>query len=534
MSSSFIPYGTAGFRFKSNDPKLLIAAEKTVLYLVALSFGLLNNQILNENNRFGVMITASHNPIEDNGLKVMNSKGEMWPNENDLQDFVNNQEKNISIFQSRNENEFETPVLVIGWDTRPSCEIILSIMRKAIQNCRERGYNVDVQEMGVCTTPELHWTVMEWDTVTQSENWKLQYKQECAKRVNKFIDEIKKINSIDNFQWLNGEFKLRIDTAYGCGGPTLLAINEKLILSDPGSIINEYLGKDDDIKLNYQCGAEYVQKDQKFPCQPESNVLYASFDGDADRLVFSFLENNKFQLIDGDKIASLFAIFIKDRLIKTGLDKEITLGVVQTAYANGSSTKYLELNVFPNQKDSIACAATGVKHLHKKAHDFDIGVYFEANGHGTVLFSKRYQNLISAFPENEPLKLFSNLINQAVGDAITDMFAALCVLSYFDKSVKDWNDTYKDFYSLTTKLVIPDRSRIKTTSDERRIISPSEIQDEIDKYIISLNLDDIRTFVRPSGTEDVVRIYVEARDKTLVEEIESNVKKIVQQYFDNN
>lgn len=31
---------------------------------------------------------------------------------------------------------------------------------------------------------------------------------------------------------------------------------------------------------------------------------------------------------------------------------------------------------------------TGVKHLHHAAEEFDIGVYFEANGHGTVLFSR--------------------------------------------------------------------------------------------------------------------------------------------------
>ena len=34
-------------------------------------------------------------------------------------------------------------------------------------------------------------------------------------------------------------------------------------------------------------------------------------------------------------------------------------------------------------------AKTGVKHLHHKALGFDVSIYFEANGHGTVLFSKR-------------------------------------------------------------------------------------------------------------------------------------------------
>lgn len=31
-------------------------------------------------------------------------------------------------------------------------------------------------------------------------------------------------------------------------------------------------------------------------------------------------------------------------------------------------------------------AAAGVKYLHHEAKVFDIGIYFEANGHGTVLF----------------------------------------------------------------------------------------------------------------------------------------------------
>ena len=46
-------------------------------------------------------------------------------------------------------------------------------------------------------------------------------------------------------------------------------------------------------------------------------------------------------MLDGDKIAALVAGFIVD-LVKTAtLDSEIKVGVVQTAYANGSSTKYL-------------------------------------------------------------------------------------------------------------------------------------------------------------------------------------------------
>jgi hypothetical protein len=39
-----------------------------------------------------------------------------------------------------------------------------------------------------------------------------------------------------------------------------------------------------------------------------------------------------------------------------------------------------------SRRSQVAVAATGVKFLHHEALKYDIGVYFEANGHGTVLF----------------------------------------------------------------------------------------------------------------------------------------------------
>jgi phosphoacetylglucosamine mutase len=44
----------------------------------------------------------------------------------------------------------------------------------------------------------------------------------------------------------------------------------------------------------------------------------------------------------------------------------------------------------------VSCAKTGVKHLHHEALVYDIGVYFEANGHGTVIFSDSAKAQISA------------------------------------------------------------------------------------------------------------------------------------------
>lgn len=98
------------------------------------------------------------------------------------------------------------------------------------------------------------------------------------------------------------------------------------------------------------------------------------------------MSNDKtFELLDGDKIAALAADFINSLLQSIPpLASSIQLGVVQTAYANGNSTAYFKQKGIP-----VAFTQTGVKHLHHKAEQFDIGVYFEANGHGTVLFSEK-------------------------------------------------------------------------------------------------------------------------------------------------
>lgn len=123
-------------------------------------------------------------------------------------------------------------------------------------------------------------------------------------------------------------------------------------------------------------------------------------DGDADRLVyFRVISANSINidLVDGDKILSLFAVFIKEQLDILNKNDKISnklpsrLGIVQTAYANGASTDYLK-----HLGLEVVFTPTGVKYLHKKASEYDIGIYFEANGHGTILFSEGFISTLEA------------------------------------------------------------------------------------------------------------------------------------------
>ncbi|MBA0705435.1 hypothetical protein Golax_017627, partial [Gossypium laxum] len=135
--------------------------------------------------------------------------------------------------------------------------------------------------------------------------------------------------------------------------------------------------------FNDGVGADYVQKEKVVPRGIGSNdvgLRCARLGGDADILVYFSVSTNssrKFDLVDGDKILSLFALFIKEQpsiLAKDGNEKpnnnsQARLGVVQTAYANGASADYLkQLGL------EVIFTPTGVKHLHEKAAQFDIGI----------------------------------------------------------------------------------------------------------------------------------------------------------------
>ena len=81
------------------------------------------------------------------------------------------------------------------------------------------------------------------------------------------------------------------------------------------------------------------------PIEEKSSSIrkYCSLDGDADRIVYYYIDNEKkFRLLDGDKIASIAATHLKELVQNAHLSEQRRLSIVQTAYANGSSTNFIE------------------------------------------------------------------------------------------------------------------------------------------------------------------------------------------------
>ncbi|EFH48057.1 predicted protein [Arabidopsis lyrata subsp. lyrata] len=530
-----LSYGTAGFR---GDAKLLESTVYRVGILSALRSLKLGSATV------GLMITASHNKVSDNGIKVSDPSGGMlsqeWEPFADQIANASSPQELVSLIREFMEKEEimigeknKGAEVWLGRDTRPSGE---SLLRAAEIGVGSILGSVAI-DIGILTTPQLHWMVRAKNKgLKATEN---DYFENLSTSFMCLIDLIP-VSGNDKLEIS----KLLVDGANGVGGQKIEELRGSLSNLD---LEIRNTGRDGGV-LNEGVGADFVQKEKVLPLgfgSKDVGMRCASLDGDADRLVYFYIpseSSEKVELLDGDKILSLFALFIKEQLNILGDDKEgkqSRLGVVQTAYANGASTDYLkQLGL------DVVFAKTGVKHLHEKAAEFDIGIYFEANGHGTILFSESFISWLVSKQKDltdkgqggseehkavSRLVAVSNLINQAVGDALSGVLLVEVILQHMGSSIQKWNVLYKDLPSRQIKVEVPDRTAVVTTSEETEALRPLGIQDAINSEINKYPRG--RAFIRPSGTEDVVRVYAEASTQEAADSLANSVAQLVKSFL---
>lgn len=76
---------------------------------------------------------------------------------------------------------------------------------------------------------------------------------------------------------------------------------------------------------------------------------------------------------------------------------------------------------------------TGVKYLHHQAKAFDIGVYFEANGHGTVLFKPSLLRRLQDMDEQVRLSVCGREGGRQLGAGCTSQGAGAVASTWFTK-----------------------------------------------------------------------------------------------------
>jgi phosphoacetylglucosamine mutase len=88
----------------------------------------------------------------------------------------------------------------------------------------------------------------------------------------------------------------------------------------------------------------------------------------------------------------------------------------------------------------------------------------------------------------------TELINQTVGDAISDMLLVEAILTSRQWSFEEWDQAYTDLPNRLVKVVVSDRHIFKTTNAERQLVEPAGLQAEIDTLVAKYSNG--RSFVR--------------------------------------
>lgn len=220
------------------------------------------------------------------------------------------------------------------------------------------------------------------------------------------------------------------------------------------------------------------------------------------------------------------------------LKDTIKIGIICTAYSNGATHLYVNEYIQKNKFEKfleLKIVKTGVKYLQEAAENYELAIELESNGHGKVSHRNDFKisNLLSQCENSndiftiELLINFLNLFNPTVGDSISLLLATECSLFALQYTLNDWKNLMKPLKYLYLKLKVKDKNVYKCNENETKLISPSFVQDFLDEINLKYQSYNCRCFIRPSGTEDILRVYCESSDLDVVKEVLKVVESFI-------
>jgi len=219
--------------------------------------------------------------------------------------------------------------------------------------------------------------------------------------------------------------------------------------------------------INTNCGAMHPNYLAQKVIETKADIGIA-LDGDADRIVVVD-ENGK--IIDGDKLIGALAVYLKRE------GKLVEDRVVATIMSNLALEEYLKENGI-----SLVRSDVGDKHVLEVMKDISSNFGGEQSGH--IIFSDFAKT----------------------GDGLLTSLQVLAYILYSRKTTSEAFDIFELSPQLQTNIKISEKKPI----DE--IVGAKELFKEID----SLGM---RHVIRYSGTENLMRVLIEGKDREVLKEI---------------
>lgn len=348
----------------------------------------------------GIMVSASHNPYYDNGIKCFNHNGEKM--EEDL---------------------------------------LLEIEAYMDGNC-----TIDLAT---------------GDHIGEYFNWE--------DGLEIYMSWLKEIVPVD----LEG-YHIAVDLANGSATSTVVETLDSL-----GATVEAINNSPNGININTKCGSTHPENLQRMMRENDFDLGLA-FDGDADRLIAVDPDGN---LVDGDYILFICSRYMKE---KNTLNKNMC---VTTVMANLGLYKALDANKIDYIKTDV-----GDKYVFEEMQKNDYYLGGEQSGH--IIF---YEHAVT-------------------GDGLLTALKLLEIMKNTGKSVKELSEGL---------FIYPQLLKNVKVNDKIRALNDKALKEVVDDVAKELG-DEGRILVRPSGTEPLIRVMVEAKTDDLCAQYVDRVVEFVE------
>lgn len=258
--------------------------------------------------------------------------------------------------------------------------------------------------------------------------------------------------------------KILIDTANGASYKTAEQLFSKLNINY--TLINN---TPDGLNINKDAGSTHIDKLKELVLKEHYDLAIA-YDGDADRCIMLDEDANE---IDGDYILAIYSNYLKENNM---LKNNTIVGTVMSNLGLINYCKYHNIN--------FVATKVGDKYVLENMLENDFILGGEQSGH--IIF-KEYAN---------------------TGDGQLTSLQVLNVMAHTNKSLKELKNIMEKYPQVMIN--------VEATKEQKELYKTNEkIKDEINNIENTLK-EDGRVLVRPSGTESLIRVMIEGKDKDTI------------------